>query len=251
VTTVEPTAGVVRLQGDSDVYGRVLAAVRERYAPGLYRASATDDAEIVVRVSRDVEAVYIADTPRHQVLYARLADLFGSDQFRCEPIHETKLEGGDVLRFDIDAEGQNADFVEFGKTLPDFIRSCFPIQAGDCGYEIQLTDLKLQPPATPLMTRWLVVAQLSLFDTRQLASIDSGRFALCSFLGPRADGRVAEPGQKRGRPFDEANGQLLGSLGQLLKDDARERLRRAAASPEHPRLMKMLDLQLLDVARSP
>jgi hypothetical protein len=40
-------------------------------------------------------------------------------------------------------------------------------------------------------------------DHRDGRVIDSGWFWLCNFFGPRDDGTIAEPGQKRQRAFDE------------------------------------------------
>ncbi len=243
---MEPSVLAIRILGEAATEERIVAIVNERYAPELYRPATAEEADVIVTIAVGAEAVDVVDAPRHRLLYARLSQHFGPE--RVEPRPASPVGGAPVnsLCYQIDAAAQNELFREFGRALPGGIQRLFPIAAPGSRFEIQLLDTQVRPPATPLVTRWNVVTQLSLFDTDKLEMIERGRFTLSNFYGPRENGRIGEPAQRLGRPFDEAIGSFFEELEHWLDEQPRQRLKAAGASVQRPLLRELLDLQLSD-----
>ncbi len=245
---MEQNVLAVSRSADGSTEEQIARVVGERYRAPLYRPVEADAADIVVTLVALGDTTFVADAPRHTLLYSRLSQHFGTDSVQRRELSADLLAGGQRFRFFVEAAAQNELFREFGRSMTDEVRRRFPIRAAGSRFEIQLVDLQVQPPATPLVTRWNVATQLSLFDTEKLEAIERGRFTLCNFYGPRESGRVAEPGQREGRPFDEAISAFFEDLDLRLRARAPARLQASGTSVQQPLLRDLLDLQLADGA---
>jgi hypothetical protein len=195
---------------DTALYERVAAIVEERYGSGRYRrVAATETGDIDVLMSPpDAGVLHVIDTPRHAWLHFLLAERL-SDAPPAQRITRWEALGPlQTHRFAVLPDGQQLLFAQFLAELPALVRGHFPIHHDPDptarGFSIALEGLSICPPSLPeVSSRWVVECELSLVSWAADFPIDTGRFALCNFMGPAALGRVKEPGIEVGRTFDE------------------------------------------------
>lgn len=201
----------ISTQGDPQFYEHILARIAERYGHSLYQPVPDGEpADLEVRISRpERDPIFILDEFRHTALQWKLCAEFGR-RVEFADLSEAQIaeDLSATLRYRIVPEAQIQLFQSFLDDLPAFLSSCFPISSPEAPFEVRLGGIRLIPPRDDprhgvIATRWYVRAQLSLVDNRDGRTIDSGWFWLCNFFGPRDDGRITEPAQKRQRVLDD------------------------------------------------
>lgn len=211
---------------DPSVYSKVLALIHDRYCSTLYSAVTSGDSEVTVFVSNpDVRPVRVVDAPRHTLLQRQLWETFG-DNFNAGFASGDMLqnEGWQTLGWKIVPSGQVALCHAFLKDIPSFLRSLFPIASPQSMTNIEIGDIQLIPSDSEVSSRCIVNAELTLREVSTGRVRDSGRFGLCNFLTCGNDGRVVEPGQRVGRPFDEVNANFRHSITAWLSNEVRQNM---------------------------
>lgn len=207
-------------------HARALELVAARYASEVFLAADSGEADFEVRVTqRGASPVGIEDGLRHLILYHQLLDEFGPHVTWEEA---PAGEWSPPLRLRIDREAQKRAFQKFLAELPAFLGSLFPIISPRTETSLRLGQIELLPPqptAEAVSTRWTVNAELTLVDTAQGATIESGRYPLCNFFGVSEEGEVNEPGRKHRRPFDEIEFDFRRSLRDWVQHRAAERMK--------------------------
>jgi hypothetical protein len=216
----------VRAHGDPRSYEQVLSLIADRYGNGLYQqVHEGEPADVEVRISRpEAEPVCILDAFRHEALRWKLIAELGQSRVDFCLLTEDRIAEDltVLLRYRIVPEAQIQLFKKFLDDIPALLSDCFPITFPGSTLEVRLGKIRIIPPADAtqggaISTRWFVRAHLTLVDHRDERVIDSGWFWLCNFFGPRDDGRINEPGQKRQRVFDEVASRFPHSIRTWLK----------------------------------